>query len=230
MNHQRIKNIRAISFDLDDTLYDNLPVIQKAYFALYNHLITHYPEIKARYNFKSFLEHASEFQIKNKNTVDLSLLRRQHISELLSVSEKNNPKVELAFEVFWKARQNVTLYPGVFNILEALSSKMPLITISNGNASTKAIGIDHFFEFSISTKDINCAKPDPKIFLFACDKLSIKPHQLLHIGDNLNKDVNGAQIAGCRAVWFNNQKMSSSSIDIEFDIASLDELLNFNFI
>lgn len=231
MNHQLIENIKAISFDLDDTLYDNPPVIQKAYQTLYDYLVVNYPKIKNNYNFNTFLKHAAAFQEKNKSIVDLSTLRRQHILSLLTEVGvgKNDTFVEDAFDVFWNERQRVTLYPGVNNILQNLSTKRPLITISNGNACPKAIGIDSFFQFSVSTKDTSQPKPDPSMFLFACEKLAIKPQQLLHIGDSLNIDVNGAQRAGCRAVWFNTKKIISSTA-AEFTIEDLNQLLLFDFI
>ena len=230
MKYPSIYNIRALSFDLDDTLYNNLPVIQYAYQTLYDYLSTNYPSIKNNYNFNAFLKHASDFHLQNKSITDLSILRKQHILSLLTEVDENNARVDDAFKVFWNARQKVTLYPGVLDILNSLSLKLPLITISNGNACIKAIGIESYFQFSVSTKDTNHPKPDPSMFLFACEKLAIKPQQLLHIGDSVDTDVKGAQQAGCRAVWFNTKNIIPPSTNIEFTITDLNQLLSFDFL
>lgn len=44
-----MKHIRTLTFDLDDTLWDNRPVLMAAEQALYDWLGRHYPRIKARY-------------------------------------------------------------------------------------------------------------------------------------------------------------------------------------
>ena len=46
-------NIRALTFDLDDTLWDNRPVLRAAEQSLYDWLAEHYPRIGRHYNLEA---------------------------------------------------------------------------------------------------------------------------------------------------------------------------------
>ena len=234
-----LKNIKAISFDLDDTLYDNGPVILNAFQKLYEHLILRYPRVASLYNFDDFLKASKSFRSVHPSISDLSELRRRHISQVIKESGYQPLANDEAFDVFWQARQAVNLYPQAIEVLKKLSAKMPLVAISNGNACTKTIGIDHFFQLSISASDGSKPKPDSSMFLFACDQLAIKPKELLHVGDHLEIDVHGALNAGCRAVWFKksdrrseeptSNDFVSKTNNIDLVIKDLSELLNLRF-
>jgi putative hydrolase of the HAD superfamily len=39
------------------------------------------------------------------------------------------------------------------------------------------------------------------MFVLACQKLAIKPSELLHVGDCGRADIQGALLAGCQAAW-----------------------------
>ena len=101
------KNVRALSFDLDDTLYDNKPVIRKAYLALYHYLLDHYPDIAINYNLDAFLRVAQ--QLREKNTsLDINQMRRVHIQHVINDCgykiDAGSNFTENAFQVFWRAR------------------------------------------------------------------------------------------------------------------------------
>jgi len=234
MNHKKsdkkLSNIKALSFDLDDTLYNNVPVINNAFHELYQYLLNHYPDIKYHYSFDNFLSAAQNLKHHHDLTHDLSQLRRLHIEQVLQHSGYQQFELEQAFHVFWHARQQVELYPGVIKVLNELSKQLPLISISNGNACPKTIGISKYFQFSLSVSEKYRAKPDNSMFFHACDKLQILPEQLLHIGDNLEKDVAGANSAGCRSIWFNQTKLSGRNHHADAVIEELSELLLFNFL
>jgi len=228
-----MENVKALSFDLDDTLYDNGPVIKNAFLELYNYLLSHYPKIINVYDFGAFISAAQTMKKSHPATADLSLLRRLHIQQVLKNSGYESllkpDLVEEAFDIFWQARQKVTLYPEVHKILMALSAKLPMVTLSNGNACIKAIGIDQYFQYSISTSDTGKPKPDSSMFLLACEKLAIEPAQLVHIGDNINFDIKGAKNAGCRSIWLNQFSEDIQNHQADAMINQLSELLDFNF-
>lgn len=229
-----MNNIRAISFDLDDTLYDNKPVIKKAFQVLYNYLVHRYPKISSCYNFDAFLK-AAILKYKQPLTTNINELRRRHIQEVLKNSgyqpdmEGEAVMIEQAFQVFWQARQNVELFPDTIRVLKKLSARYPLIAISNGNACIKSIGIDKYFFCAISAFDTGKPKPDSSMFLLACEKLAIKPEQLLHVGDDLENDIAGAYNAGCRSVWFNPCRLTEANHRVDRVIYTLTDLLKIAF-
>ena len=228
-----IKNVRALSFDLDDTLYDNLPVIRNAFLALYNYLIEPYPGIMDKYDFNAFISAAKTLRKEQPFNANLNHLRRLHIQQVLSESgyrmDENSDLIERSFLVFWQARQQVTLYSDTLRVLEKLSEKLPLVAISNGNACIKSIGLNRFFNFSINAAATGKPKPDSSLFLLASEKLGIQPEQLIHIGDDLINDVGGADNAGCRSIWIAPKAANSTKHTATFVIERLSELLDINF-
>jgi len=228
-----LHNVKGLSFDLDDTFYDNEPVIRKAFKELYNYLNNHYPDIRDHYSFEGFLSAATNIKKAYSKEADLGKLRRMHIRQILTTSgypsEINSTQNKEAYAVFWQARQKVELYPDVHTVLKELSSQLPLVSISNGNACTKTMGIDHYLQHSINAIDTGKAKPHPSMFLLACKKLAIEPEQLVHIGDNVDMDVTGASNAGCRSIWLNWHDLDMPNHNANLVINNLKSLLDIAF-
>ncbi len=223
-------SIKAISFDLDDTLYDNKPVIKNAFLVLFEYLCGQYPAVEKRYDFETFLKSAKSCRQQNPNITNLDELRKIHIDSVIKHSTGSNNQQSLhlntfelnslhlnsfelnrAFSIFWEARQQVTLFPQTLELLKHLSRQLPLVSLSNGNVSPERIGIKKYFNESINLMDAGNAKPHPAMFHLACQRLNIKPQELLHIGDSLPIDIRGAQRAGCLALWFNPGAASAST-------------------
>lgn len=197
--------IRAISFDLDDTLWECQPVIQQAEKKLYRWLQQNAPRISDVYSSEQMRQRRIQLaQQQPALQHDLSELRRvslrQHADEAGYAQE---PLVSEAFEVFIAARNEVMLFEDVLPVLERLRQHYPLVALTNGNADIKRIGIDYLFQYSVSAEEVMLGKPDPEMFELACQRLGILPAELLHVGDDPLRDVWGAQQAGVQAVWIN---------------------------
>jgi HAD superfamily hydrolase (TIGR01549 family) len=228
---KKISNIKALSFDLDDTLYNNKPVISKAYQRLYSFLKDNYPKFADIYTFDSFVESAITVRQNHQQISDLNAIRRIHIKTILTTAgyTVNTSMEDEAFEVFWLARQDVRLFPEVNEVLTTLAKRFPLVAITNGNACIKMMALEQFFQFSVSPLDTGEAKPHPSMFLYATDKLAIQPQELLHIGDTIEIDIVGAHQAGCRSIWFNPKQESNINNVSDAVIENLSELLAANF-
>ena len=57
------------------------------------------------------------------------------------------------------------------------------------------------FKFLVTSEEMGCEKPDPRIFAEACRRARCRPKQALMVGDNWEHDVLGARRAGLRAAW-----------------------------
>src|SRR5690606_20593838 len=86
---------------------------------------------------------------------------------------------------------------------ERISALLPVAALSNGNADLARIGLDHLFSAQLSACSFGSAKPDPAIFLAACELLAVPPAEVLHVGDHPEADVAGAARAGLRSCWIN---------------------------
>jgi putative hydrolase of the HAD superfamily len=75
--------------------------------------------------------------------------------------------------------------------------------LSNGNADLSCIGLAHHFEVTLSAGALGCAKPDPRAYARLADALTLKPAEILFVGDEPNADVVGPRTAGMQTVWVN---------------------------
>lgn len=67
------------------------------------------------------------------------------------------------------------------------------------------LGIGDLFEHIVASAEIGYAKPRREIFEEACRRLAVPPDRVLHVGDTLEDDVEGAHGAGMRAVLITRQ-------------------------
>ena len=87
--------------------------------------------------------------------------------------------------------------------LETLKARFRLATLSNGNADLGVIGLAHHFEVTLSAGALGCAKPDPRAYTALADALTLKPAEILFVGDEPHADVVGPRTAGMQTVWVN---------------------------
>ena len=196
--------IRAITFDLDDTLWDIWPVVARAEQRLHAWLERHYPRIPELFTALELRELCAEIAREYPQLAhDRTLLRKQALRLAAQQAGYESFRVEPAFEVFYIARNEVVLFEEVLPVLERLSRRYVLGALSNGNADIRLIGLDRLFSFSISAIDVGAAKPEPAMFQAACRHLGVLPEQIVHVGDDPEHDVVGAARAGMRTVWIN---------------------------
>uniref|UniRef100_A0A0E0ANS6 Haloacid dehalogenase-like hydrolase domain-containing protein 3 n=1 Tax=Oryza glumipatula TaxID=40148 RepID=A0A0E0ANS6_9ORYZ len=66
----------------------------------------------------------------------------------------------------------------------------------------QALNCDHWFDAVAVSAEVAAEKPNPTIFLKACEFLGVKPEEAVHIGDDRRNDLWGARDAGCDAwLW-----------------------------
>jgi len=197
--------IRAISIDLDDTLWPIWPTIERAEKVLHNWLVDNAPMAAALFSSPAALReirnHMATQRPELKN--DLSAVRRESIRLALYRAGENPLLAEPAFEAFFAERQNVTLYDDAQAALDFLSARYPMVSLSNGNADLQRVGIHRHFRAAISAREFGVGKPDPRIFHAAAGAVEVAPENILHIGDDATLDALGALNAGMQAAWLN---------------------------
>ena len=201
--------IQCIAFDLDDTLWECQPVIQRAEQALYRYLAANYPKITQAYSFIKLTQHRKHFMITHPEMEhDLSQLRRcwlQHLAHQFAYDEQ---MAKHAFQIFWLMRNKVQFYDGVLDILDKLSQRFRLGVISNGNADINQIGVGALFDFSVSASEAGVAKPHANIFKLAVHKAQCQTNEIIYIGDDPVCDIQGANQAGLHAIWYNPKALA----------------------
>lgn len=198
-------HIKAISLDLDDTLWPVWPAIERAEAKLLQWLVDHAPATAARYPTTQALRGVREQVEAERPDLlhDLSALRLESLRLALRHAGDNPALAEPAFEAFFAARQQVDFYPDAMPALARLAARFPLVALSNGNADVHRVGIGHLFHAALSAQQFGVPKPDPRIFHAAASAAQVSPHEVLHVGDDALMDVLGAVDAGMQSVWVN---------------------------
>jgi HAD superfamily hydrolase (TIGR01549 family) len=202
--------VKAMTFDLDDTLYNNDPVIRQADTTLTQFIHAHFPHASAMSSTQWGDIRRTAIMKEARLASDMGELRRQVLAKALyaDVTGGNtqyatlSDAVEACFNCFYDARSNFTLDDSVHDTLKVLSKRFPLIGITNGNVDSEKIGITPYFDSILHASMTRPMKPHSAMFDEAADKLALPTQHILHVGDNLIKDVYGALNAGYQAAWF----------------------------
>lgn len=220
---------RAILFDLDDTLWPIAPVIAEAETTLHAWLAAHAPKVARSFSIDELRARRMALLAAEPDYhLDLAKLRRAALQAAFEHVGEDVAHLDGAMRHFVAARNAVKPYDDVLPGLLHLAERVTLGAVTNGNADLEVIGIAHHFKVALAASHFGKAKPDPAIFLAACDALGVAPAEAIYVGDDLRLDVEGAQKAGLRAVWMNR---TGSSAHLEAGIvpdaicSSLEELI-----
>ena len=221
-----MSGIKLLSFDLDDTLWPCKPTILLAEETLYTYLQNRVPKITQQLDILQLRKKRQIFlELHPELCHNLSVLRVESLKALASEFSLEDDWVDEAFQVFYDARQKVTLFDDAVAALDQLHTDYRLVAVSNGNANIEKTGVGHWFEFSVSAADVGFMKPHPAIFEAVLERSNCLVDEVLHIGDDHN-DVFGARQAGIRSVWLNrsDKKWQYQDCEADFHINSLAEL------
>ncbi|GAA0856408.1 HAD-IA family hydrolase [Aliiglaciecola litoralis] len=207
-----MSTIKAISFDLDDTLYENHSLMITAEQQLQTYLREHYPQTQK-------MQPADWRSVKRRHlqdtpelASDMGELRRRTLHSGLQQCGYQDQALKKAvsdcFDYFYYQRSNFQVNKTICSLLAELAEKVPLIAITNGNVNLQQIGIADYFTHCLKASLQQPMKPHPMMFDRAATILGIPHKQVLHVGDNLEKDVMGAIAAGMQSAWYAcNRKM-----------------------
>lgn len=197
---------RALSLDLDDTLWPIWPAIERAEAALDAFLRERCPRTAQKYPIAEM--RALRDRIANEHPQhahDFTLQRRLSLAHALRDSGEDEIHVDTAFDAFYEARNRIEFYPDALDALERLARRWPIAALTNGNADLARIGIAHRFVVFVSARNEGHAKPDAPIFHSTCRQLGLDAGEVLHVGDDPWLDIAGAQGAGLRTCWINRR-------------------------
>jgi putative hydrolase of the HAD superfamily len=200
-----LKKIRAITLDLDDTLWPIWPVMARAEKALTDWLTPQAPRsalVMADAQQRLALRQEVQRQ-RPEIGHDLGTLRREIIRLVLQRSGEDTALADPAYEVFYAERLRVDLFEDALPALSWLAARFPLVALSNGNADVQRVGLGEFFRAGLSAQNFGVGKPDARIFHAAANAAGVQPHEVLHVGDDAALDVLGGLNAGMQTAWVN---------------------------
>ena len=221
--YKALNPVSVLSFDLDDTLYDNKPVIAAAEKAMLQALARHAPVTNGT-DSNFWWQHRLQLAKANPGIRhDIGRWRLLGVEAgLVSLGLARceaGEIAELAYDAFLTERTNIKLNGDIKPLLAHLAQRYRLIAITNGNACIDKMGIGELFEFSLQAGPDGRMKPYADLFISAAARLQVPPAQILHIGDSHRADVLGALHTGCQAAWLDHhQAMVSVLPHIRFTL------------
>ncbi|MDO4708310.1 MAG: HAD family hydrolase [Pseudomonadota bacterium] len=198
--------VQAITLDLDDTLWPFAPIGERIEQVLHRWFLQHAPRAAGKFPPSAMRELREQLIARfPEKSHDASWLRRQCIAMALTQSGYDSELAEPAYQAFFAERNRVDFYPDAHAALMRIARRVPVCALTNGNADLAAIGIAGHFHSQVSARMFGKAKPDPAIFLHACQTLGSAPANTLHVGDDIETDIAGAHQAGLKACWLHRE-------------------------
>lgn len=194
--------VRAITLDLDDTLWPFAPIGARIEQVLDAWMREHSPVTAAMFPLLEMRALRERVWREHPQLGhDIGALRRLTMEIALRESGGDVGLADAAYEAFYAERNRVEFYPDAPGALARIAARVPVVALSNGNADLARIGIQRHFAFQLHPRDHGAAKPEPGLFLAACARLDLAPELVLHVGDHVDCDVVGAARAGLRSCW-----------------------------
>lgn len=203
--YRPLGQISALTFDLDDTLYDNHPVILRTEQESLAFVQNYHPALKTMQNadFQKLRQALRETEPDIYH--DVTEWRRRAVEQaMLNVGLSARDAAigaEASMENFAKWRSRIDVPQETHDTLKALAEKWPLVAITNGNAQPELFGLGDYFEFVLRAGPHGRAKPFNDMYHLAAEKLDLPLGEILHVGDDLTTDVAGAIRCGMQACW-----------------------------
>jgi len=210
--------IKAIIFDVDDTLYDQKSPFSTALTQTTQWRLTATELADVFNRFRDFTDRTFHQVTANELSLEAwQTARLRHALTGLGTQEITTDWA-IQFEIaYHQALTQITLFPELGAVLEKLSHCFKIGIITNGPAEIQRqklhqLQIERYVhpDDIFISDELALAKPDPSIFTTWAHQAGIKANQAAYVGDNALLDMTSAKHAGWQTFWFNHRKTSQS--------------------
>ncbi|MBV8263836.1 MAG: HAD-IA family hydrolase [Candidatus Eremiobacteraeota bacterium] len=226
--------IRAIFFDLDDTLLDDTISSERSAALVASELVG--DRVPADALAIAYMDEAMNFWERlepgaRKPPSGAIRPRLWHATLKRFAIDDEALATRLAHRYDAVRVERVELFPETLPVLHALHGRYKMAIITNGFAETHEakiarLELSRFFDAVILAGEMQLVKPDPAVFHHAMAELSVTADESVMVGDRFERDVKGAHAAGMRAIWVNtrNEAAPAGALLAEAEIPSIAAL------
>lgn len=214
--------IRAVIFDLDNTLLDRSSTFKAFTISFLNH---YFYQLESRQHLLERIIALDQDGYKDKR-----VLFQELIEELPWASKPDHTELIRYYNDHYV--KNAILMEHALDVIRHIKSKYQTALITNGRNEIQYGKIDHLgirdaFDFIIVSEEAGCKKPDRRIFEAALNALALQPAQCIYVGDHPVNDIEGACQAGLSAIWIQVNQPWREELKAKplHTIKSLNELL-----
>ena len=129
--------------------------------------------------------------------------------------------------------KRLELYPGVRDTLDDLAKCYKMTAVTDGQspwalAELRGVGLGIYFPEIIGSGDLGYRKPDRRIFELALRKLRLPAEQVVSVGNDMYRDIFGAQQLGMKTVFFRSNQGGQyrKGVNPDYIIYDFPELLD----
>ncbi|MEG8277830.1 HAD family hydrolase [Streptomyces sp. AHA2] len=200
-------SIRAVVWDVDDTLFDYTSadrIGMRAHllaegllddYGTAEQALEHWRDITDR-QWARFAAGEATFEAQRRDRVRVFLDRELTDDEADAWFQRYITHYEAAW----------SLFPDVLPVLDALSATHRHAVLSNSSLHVqdrklRALGVHDRFESILCAAELGVSKPEAGAFLAACEALALPPQEVAYVGDHPEIDGRGAADAGLLSVW-----------------------------
>lgn len=217
--------IKAVIFDLDGTLCNTTDVIEDALRGIFTKYTSKFPNKSVgdlvSINIKTF-----ENLIADPNVPLSAAIIRVWFEVFEQLKMKPSLKIilQLIEHVRYEVNKRVRLNDGILELINYLKSKgIKIGVLTNGIFIDQAnklvkLKLDGLVDYLVTSDMCAVDKPDPRIFKYLLDKMSVSPKQALMIGDNITQDIKGAHAVGLTTIYLKNNR----TLDVNRKTAEAD--------
>lgn len=221
----QFSRIRAIIFDLDDTLIDSTGAYGRALERL--GILPGNPDYVAARSFVKERLGEGAAGARNRLLYFKAMLEsrgQNNATTLLELMTRYETALADDIRTQWMKLERPKLF-------EALSARYPIVLLTNENLRTQLIKVSaidpagKFFKRIITSEEIGFEKPDQRMFSAALRALAFPPDECIMIGDSVETDVMPAISQGMHAIFSDEfTRASSERINHALTIHDLNDL------
>ncbi|MEO6566003.1 MAG: HAD family hydrolase [Casimicrobiaceae bacterium] len=214
--------VRAVLFDLDDTLVDHLHASRVAVAGVretFAALQARDLEAMVAENDRLVELLHADVGLGRRSAADARIERYRQLFAFAEADATHAPgAAELHRRLYMQARREV---PGAAALLAALHGTVTIAVVTNNTVAEQSeklrtFGLACFVDALVTSEEAGAAKPDGAIFRMALARCRCTAEGAVMVGDSWRNDVEGAQRAGIRPLWFNRLAMPAPdpSVDV----------------
>jgi 2-haloacid dehalogenase len=201
------KRYKSVFFDADDTLFDYPSAERAALLACAREFrFLDEPEtliaLYRRHNHDVW----KEFERGETDQATLRVDRFRRLAAELNIPDLPLERVSSFYLEALSGQSQ--LLPGALELVRELAATYPLALITNGIAAVQnrrfaASPVTPYFQSIVISEELGIAKPDPRIFAPALEKIGVAAGEVLYVGDSVSSDMAAARNAGMDFCWLN---------------------------
>lgn len=223
--------IKAIIFDIDDTIFDREIAQNKVISLIYKKNKNIFKGIKFKEIKIAFLQSGNIADKKYKTDNNIEHFRKGRAKIFLDLLNIDNQYIELIKNTYLEYYPKMKAEKiNIVNLFKKIAKSFKIGIISNGFSDVQYVKLEtlkikKYCDCIILSGELGIEKPNKEIFLKACDILNIKPYEAIYFGDSYESDVIGAKKAGLKVIWLNEKRKEYNyKIKPDWEIVNLNSI------